>query len=42
MMQYSVELWTNYNKVYHQFNTHIKGLKDLIGMFSERYKSKKN
>ena len=41
-MQYSVELWTNYNKVYHQFNTHIKGLNDLIGMFSERYKSKKN
>ena len=41
-MQYSVELWTNYNKVYHQFNTHIKGLNDLIEMFSERYKSKKN
>ena len=41
-MQYSVELWTNYNKVYHQFNSNIKGLNDLIGMFSERYKSKKN
>ena len=41
-MHYSVELWTNYNKVYHQFNSHIQGLNDLIGMFSERYKSKKN
>ena len=41
-MQYSVELWTNYNKVYHLFNAHIKGLNDLIEMFSERYKSKKN
>ena len=33
---------TNYNKVYHLFNAHIKGLNDLIEMFSERYKSKKN
>ena len=41
-MHYSVELWTNYNKVYHQFNSHIQGLNDLIGMFTERYKSKKN
>ena len=41
-MHYSVELWTNYNKVYHQFNSHIQGLNDLIAMFTERYKSKKN
>ena len=42
MMHYSVELWTNYNKVYHQFNAHIQGLNDLILMFNERYKSKQN
>ena len=41
-MHYSVELWTNYNKVYHQFNAHIQGLNDLILMFNERYKSKQN
>ena len=41
-MQYSVELWTNYNKVYHQMNAHIQGLRDLIEIFTERYKSKKN
>ena len=41
-MHYSVELLNNYNKVYQQFNTHIQGLNDLISMFSERYKSKRN
>ena len=41
-MHYSVELLNNYNKVYQQFNTHIQGLNDLIGMFSERYKSTRN
>ncbi len=42
MKHYSVELWNNYNKVYHQFNSHIQGLADFIGMFNERYKSKIN
>ena len=42
MMHYSVELWTNYNKVYHQFNAHIQGLNDLILMFREKFKSKQN
>ena len=42
MKHYSVELWNNYNKVYHQFNSHIQGLSDFIGMFNERYKSKIN
>ena len=42
MMHYSVELWTNYNKVYHQFNSHIQGLKDLIEIFTDRYKAKQN
>ena len=41
-MHYSVELWSNYNKVYQQFNSHIQGLNDLILMFTERYKSKLN
>ena len=42
MKHYSIELWNNYNKVYHQFNSHIQGLADFIGMFNERYKSKIN
>ena len=41
-MQYSVELWNNYNKVYHHFNAHIQGLNDFIEILTERYKSKKN
>ena len=41
-MHYSVELWSNYNKVYQQFNSHIQGLNDLIAIFTERYKSKLN
>ena len=38
-MHYSIELWGNYNKVYQQINKNIQGLNDLIGMFSERYKT---
>ena len=38
-MHYSIELWGNYNKVYQQINKNIQGLHDLIGMFSERYKT---
>ena len=39
MMHYSIELWANYNKVYQQLNKNIQGLNDLIGMFTERYKT---
>ena len=38
-MHYSIEMWANYNKVYQQFNKNIAGLNDLIGMFTERYKT---
>ena len=38
-MHYSIELWGSYNKVYQQINKNIQGLNDLIGMFSERYKT---
>lgn len=38
-MHYSIELWGNYNKVYQQISKNIQGLNDLIGMFSERYKT---
>ena len=39
MMHYSIELWANYNKVYLQLSKNIQGLNDLIGMYSERYKT---
>ena len=42
MMHYSIELWANYNKVYQQINKNIQGLKDLIEMFTERYKTNQN
>ena len=38
-MHYSIELWANYNKVFQQLNQNIQGLKDLIGIFTERYKT---
>ena len=38
-MHYSIELWANYNKVFQQLNKNIQGLKDLIGIFTERYKT---
>ena len=38
-MHYSIELWANYNKVYQQFSKNIDGLNDLIGIFTERYKT---
>ena len=38
-MHYSIELWANYNKVYQQINKNLEGLKDLIGIFTERYKT---
>ena len=42
MMHYSIELWANYNKVYQQINKNMQGLKDLIEMFTERYKTNQN
>ena len=42
MMHYSIELWANYNKVYQQITKNIQGLKDLIEMFTERYKTNQN
>ena len=42
MIPYSVQLWTNYNKVNQQLNNNIQGLKDLIGMFTEIYKTNQN
>ena len=41
-MHYSIELWSNYNKVYQQLNTNIQGLNYLVGMFTERYKTNQN
>ena len=42
IMPYSVQLWTKYNKVNQQLNNNIQGLKDLIGMFTEIYKTNLN
>ena len=38
-MHYSIELWSNYNKVYQQLSQNIQGLNELIGIFIERYKT---
>ena len=38
-MSYSVDLWDSYNKVEHQFESHIKGLKTFIYILSEYYSS---
>ena len=38
-MSYSVDLWNSYNKVEHQFESHIKGLKTFIYILSEYYSS---
>jgi hypothetical protein len=38
-MSYSVDLWNSYNKVEYQLESHIKGLKTFIYIFSEYYSS---
>ena len=36
-MSYSVDLWNSYNKLEQQLESHLKGLKTFIYIFSEYY-----
>ena len=37
-MNYSVELWNNYNKAQKTLNFHLQGLRDVISLYSDHYK----
>ena len=41
-MNYSVELWNNYNKAQKTLNYHLKGLKDIISLYTEIYNYHQN
>ena len=36
-MNYSVELWNNYNKAQKTLNFHLQGLKDIINLYTDHY-----
>ena len=41
-MNYSVELWSNYNKAQKTLHFHLQGLKNLISLYSEHYNCQNN
>ena len=41
-MNYSVELWNNYNKAQKTLNFHLQGLRDVISLYSDHYKCQQN
>ena len=41
-MNYSVELWSNYNKAQKTLHYHLQGLKNLISLYSEHYNCQNN
>ena len=41
-MNYAVELWNNFNKAQKTLYFHLKGLKDLINLYTEHYNSQQN
>ena len=41
-MNYTVELWNNYNKAQKTLNFHLQGLKDVITLYSDHYNSQQN
>ena len=41
-MNYSVELWNNYNKAQKTLNFHLKGLKDIINLYTDQYNYQQN
>ena len=41
-MNYSVELWSNYNKAQKTLHFHLQGLKSLISLYSEHYNCQNN
>ena len=42
MLNYSVELWGNYNLVQKTLHSHIQGLNELITIFIDKYNSEQN
>ena len=41
-MNYSVELWNNFNKAQKTLQFHLQGLKDIISLYTEQYNSQQN
>jgi len=41
-MNYTVELWNNYNKAQKTLHFHLKGLKDVINLYSDHYNCQNN
>ena len=41
-MNYSVELWNNYNKAQKTLNFHLQGLKDIINLYTDQYNYQQN
>jgi len=41
-MNYSVELWDNYNKVQKTLHFHLQGLKEIIKLYTEQYNNQLN
>jgi hypothetical protein len=41
-MNYSVELWNNYNKAQKTLNYNLQGLKDVITLYTDHYNCQKN
>ena len=41
-MNYSVELWNNFNKAQKTLHFHLQGLKDIISLYKEHYNSQQN
>ena len=41
-MNYSVELWNNYNKAQKTLNFHLEGLKEIIKLYTDQYNYQQN
>ena len=41
-MNYTVELWNNYNKAQKTLHFHLKGLKEIINLYSDHYNCQNN
>ena len=41
-MNYSVELWNNFNKAQRTLNFHLQGLKEMISLYTEIYNYQQN
>ena len=41
-MNYSVELWSNFNKAQKTLHFHLQGLKDIISLYTDQYNCLQN